>query len=410
MVKKYAYRLPTADGNEGSGPTTSSCAARNDDIHALLNTCKDQITRHYPSRHWDEYKRMSNEYELVYTAPGSGAGSCGSVHGLASRQPVSRSFFKLWEILHDFAPSMALPSDDSVTAAFLAEGPGGFVESFAAFRSARRAGDTEPDDLHCITLISHSRAVPVWKLQAIRRASSAARLHVHHGADGTGDLYRLANIDAFVGSVGDGACRLVTADGGFDFSGDFNGQERTSARLLMCEAYAALRLQRPGGALVLKLFDVRYDATVSLLHALRSSYADVHLVKPLTSRPANSEKYAVCTGFRGASEALMRRMRDAVASANPDGLPLAPSWFSGSIVHYNACYVARQISYIAGTIAMMGLAQDAQRRLLRAQLGKSIRWCHKYGIPISMRVLSKYSCMIVDKPTRAPVIGSVRSV
>ena len=411
MVKKYSYRLPGCDADvEGLADSSLADSSltdgladskrTNDEAHQALNACKDEITRHcVPLRQWDDMKRMSNEYELVYTAPPPGAQQ--QHQGIASVQPVSRSFFKLWELLNDFSETLSascLSASGPVTAAFLAEGPGGFVESFATFRGRR--GVRCVDALHCITLRSSSRAVPTWKLQAIRRAAPAASLNVHHGADGTGDLYRVANIDHLVRAVcgpteDPGVCELVTADGGFDYSGDFNAQERASARLLLCEAYAALRLQRVGGAFVLKMFDIASDDTMSLLHALRLCYADVHLYKPLSSRPANSEKYAVCTGFLGAPPSLLAILRAAVRTARTDALPAAPSPLVRSIVHYNVCFVARQIAHIVGTIALIGAPAEARAKRLRAQMGKSIRWCHKYGIPISFRALTRYRSSIL---------------
>jgi 23S rRNA U2552 (ribose-2'-O)-methylase RlmE/FtsJ len=354
----------------------------NDELHDALNLCKDQI----PSTawRWDACKRVRNEYELV--------------RNVAGYQPVSRAFFKLWEILHDFRREMDVDRSAPMTAAFLAEGPGGFVESFATFRNAQN----QPDRLHCITLVSQKHTVPGWKLASVRRAAApGSTVKVSRGADGTGDLYRLANLRHFVASGQlAGACHLVTADGGFDYSGDFNAQERASTRLLLCEVYAALLLQAPGGAFVLKVFDVRCAETIALLYALRRCYAEVRVVKPLTSRPANSEKYVVCTGFLGPPPAeIVEAMRAAIAGAeaNPDR-PLAlasgmsgmhaPDWFLEAVVEMNSTFVARQVGYIASTLA---LARSREARhpaelrrqsqdLERLQFARSTQWCRSYGI------------------------------
>jgi hypothetical protein len=410
MVKKYAYRLPSgAPEKEKDEPSSRrALEATNEMVYGVLNSCKDHISRAPVCWRWDAAKRQANPYELVggagTTDPGTGTGiGIGIAHS-----PVSRSFFKLWEMLIDYGESdMGLVDGSAgMRAAFLAEGPGGFVEAFAAYRKARGGS---ADELHCITLepptspsdptagnklpggihgkgassASEGGGVPSWKLSSVRRLVESTRssLVVHAGADGTGDLYNVDNVDHFVEAAGgDGSCDLVTADGGFDFSGDFNAQEGTSARLIAREAYAAIRLQRRGGTFVLKLFDVSQAPTMALLHALRSCYTDVRLVKPHTSRPANSEKYAVCTRFIGPlPAAVMRALREERA------LPPCPIKFMRALVHYNVVFVTRQVACIGTTIVSTIQRPQQQHRskqaIHRKQLEKAVRWCHKYRMP-----------------------------
>ena len=416
MVKKYAFRLPPCSGapeKEKDDPSAlRALEATNEMVYGVLNSCKDHISRAPVSWRWDAAKRHANPYELVGGGtgtgadPGTGTGTGCIGIGIA-HSPVSRSFFKLWEMLLDYGESdMGLVDGSAgMRAAFLAEGPGGFVEAFAAYRKARGGS---ADELHCITLepptsplsdakhhpgsihaskaassASEGGGVPSWKLTSVRRLVESTRssLVVHAGADGTGDLYNVDNVDHFVAAAGgDGSCDLVTADGGFDFSGDFNAQEGTSARLIAREAYAAIRLQRRGGTFVLKLFDVSQAPTMALLHALRSCYADVRLVKPHTSRPANSEKYAVCTRFIGPlPAAVMRALREERA------LPPCPIKFMRALVHYNVVFVTRQVACIGTTIVATIQRPQQQHRskqaIHRKQLEKAVRWCHKYRMP-----------------------------
>jgi hypothetical protein len=400
MVKKFVFDLsaPQQQAPDGGGDWIGSggiktVMAANDSLHAALNACKNQITRHHHERNWDRYKRFTNEYELVFT-------SSAEFPGVASHKPISRSFFKLWELLHDHGAEMFAGAPTAVRAMFLAEGPGGFMESFAKFRSERGFGDG--DELHGITLLSKSRGVPCWKLPG-----SGRRYVIHRGADGTGDLYNVRNIDHMIEEVGERSCHFVTADGGFDFSGDFNNQEEASMRLVLCEAYCALRLQAPGGCFMLKVYDLHAAATMRILYALRSAYARVRIVKPLTSRPANSEKYVLCTGFAGATtqvEAAMRsaviattvcRQTNACVCASLKAAQVMPSAFVGDVVRFNTYYVSRQISYIGRTLSLIeddgGNQRVARAARMRLQLCKAVRWCHKYGIRASIEALRKYA-------------------
>ena len=49
------------------------------------------------------------------------------------------------------------------------------------------------------------------------------------------NLFEVENIKYFQQVVGFNSCNLITADGGFDFSIDFNKQEQLSSRLIFCE-------------------------------------------------------------------------------------------------------------------------------------------------------------------------------
>jgi hypothetical protein len=315
-MTKYAYAVPDAEPREApqaaAGVDESTLYAVNATLQRALSACKNQITRVAASgrgdtRRWDTTKKLTNDYELVFTA-------APDPPGVSSHAPISRSFFKLWEILHDFeGEAWALGGAAPLRAAFLAEGPGGFLEAFARLRAQRGCG---PDAMHGMTLASRHRCVPGWRLAGVAVAPGSS-VELHRGADDTGDLYSLANVDALVHRVGEASCDLVTADGGFDFSGDFNAQEQASLPLLACEAYAALRLQRPGGALVLKVYDMHAPPTVRLMRLLRGAYGEMRVVKPLTSRPANSEKYVVLWGFRGAPRPWMAALRSACAAQSP---------------------------------------------------------------------------------------------
>jgi hypothetical protein len=393
MVRKYSFEMrgpyPLGDVCDlrVDAERCAALAAANAELHGTLNSCKNQISRWYYNRRWDVCKKVTNEYELVYT-------SSSELPGIAAHTPISRSFFKLWEVLHD-RPTIASRAHHPgpMTAAFLGEGPGGFIESFARYRAGGcmpprsggacscRTSDaavlpsdtpetpTSPDSLHGMTLLSRHKNIPNWKVSA-SSISPGATLRLHRGADGTGDLYHISNIDALVADVGAGACHLVTADGGFDFSNDFNNQEDASLRLIVAEAYAALRLQRPGGSLLLKLYDLHALATLRLVHCLRSCYKTMHIIKPLTSRPANSEKYVLCEHFVCAPNRLIAAMRACCVSGS--GAPQVnhalrralymPASFVQDILHFNTVYIARQVGYIGRTILLIQQGDNSETR------------------------------------------------
>lgn len=60
----------------------------------------------------------------------------------------------------------------------------------------------------------------------------------------------------------------------------------------------AIALQKQGGTFILKVFDIFAQATIDILYILSSLYEKCYIIKPNTSRNANSEKYIVCKLFK----------------------------------------------------------------------------------------------------------------
>ena len=250
-----------------------------------LQNLKNKI---FSSKNWDKYKKFSNDYELIHIPNRKN-----KIESIASYQPLSRSYFKMVEIIKDF--HLINTNNDYFRSSHLVEGPGGFME--AVYNLSHN--DNFLESLHFgITLYSKNKEIPGWN-KAYNFLNNRDDIKISYGADNTGNLYNPENIKYFSQLNGYGTCDLVTPDGGFDFSIDFNKQEQLSYRLILCEIVGALYIQKLGGSFVIKFFDIYTIETCKLLYLLCCFYDEVFINKPLTSRPANSEKYIICKGFRG---------------------------------------------------------------------------------------------------------------
>lgn len=126
------------------------------------------------------------------------------------------------------------------------------------------------------------------------------------GADGTGDVRRHDNIRRLWGEARARAARvrapgaiMVTADGSVDTSMDPNRQETITASLHYCELVAALGMLARGGSFVWKLFTTYEHPSICCLYLMGCLFQKLYVYKPSTSKPANSEVYAVGKGFKG---------------------------------------------------------------------------------------------------------------
>ena len=368
MVKKYVFRLSTKplDSVEMAGLSYQHLININDKLHNELTLQKNNITSYHRKRKWEKYKKLSNDYELIYST---------NAHfpSISSHHPLSRSYFKLWEILMDLPDAIrALDISKSMRVAFLADAPGGFVQAFVDYRH-RIAGlpCLVKDEAFAISLRPKDIYTPQWKLTP--DYCKANNIELLYGSKQSGDLCDPFVVTSFVKHVGEGTCDLVTADGGFDFSSDFNGQEELSTTLIAAEVNAAMRLQKLGGSFVLKIYDIRTVQTLHIIQTLSESYDNVYIFKPLSSRPANSEKYIIASGFRGIFKPSMTIM-----------LPLLYH-----IVKYNVFYISCQIACICKTIRYIH-EEKTQKDVCKMQLYKAVKWCHKYKIAIDLGALHTY--------------------
>lgn len=382
MVNKYVLLISEAaagDKEAGVAATTESLLSHNEYLHKVLTKYKNKITDYYKSKLWDRYKKLSNEYEFIFNTPNHES-------NISTYNPVSRSFFKMWELLHDFKDELNIDSGP-INAIFLAEGPGGFAEALIKYRSD--ASGKADDKYYGISLKATNKNIPDWKYQD--------QIFICYGSDNTGDLYKKHNLDYLNKNLP--KMHFITADGGFDFSYDFNAQEESSIHLILCEIYAALTMQLDGGSFILKIYDIFHDYTIKLITLLKSFYKNIYIVKPLTSRPANSEKYLICMGFVGlqgsGSLGTIEKLGDLITSYTPRNLQLFFDTikYSNHILHnivsYNVYYTFRQVYYIEQTITYIrefsktfhddDIKHEIKKITDENRL-KSLEWCKKYKI------------------------------
>jgi hypothetical protein len=249
------------------------------DHHNQLLELKGEIDKIQTVQTWDTAKKITNPFEYIFLSLQKR-----THRSIAACIPLSRSYFKMVELWDLLGPS--LPEGEYLTA-HSAEGPGGFLEAVMHRTHPKKCR------MIAMTLRSTEKTIPGWR-KSQQFLTSNPSVIVTYGADGTGNLYSLENQESFRQTAVkhlDGLAHLYTADGGFDFSADFNAQENTVQRLLAAEGLCGLNILRPGGIMIIKLFDTTYAGTLDLLWLLSGCFERTAMTKPLTSRPANSERY-----------------------------------------------------------------------------------------------------------------------
>ncbi|KAK7105134.1 cap-specific mRNA (nucleoside-2'-O-)-methyltransferase 1-like [Littorina saxatilis] len=154
------------------------------------------------------------------------------------------------------------------------------------------------------------------------------------GLNGDGDIFNPDNQEAFIkfvhNSTNGKGLHFCMADGGFSVEGQENIQEILSKQLYLCQFLVAVSILREGGHFVCKLFDLFTPFSVGLVYLMRLIFDQVSLFKPVTSRPANSERYIVCKGFRAS---LAKPVVDYMDAINRDLCKLSSATSETDINH-----------------------------------------------------------------------------
>lgn len=265
--------------------------------HSELNAIKSNIEPLEANHVWETLKKKTNPYELIYTQESS---EC--PQSLSLLKPLSRSYFKMIEMLSVLQFFDRLPkSTQKIGSAHVAEGPGGFIEALLDQAAYRRLHVSR---VLAMTLKPTNNHIPGWR-RSYAYLQRHSEIKIHYGEDGTGDLYVPANQASFIKLCDAQKIHIFTGDGGFDFSVDYEHQEKSVFRLLIASAIIGLRTLAHEGSFILKFFDIFSPSTQLLLRLITGCFKEWTLYKPATSRPCNSERYLLCRGFRGAHTEIM---------------------------------------------------------------------------------------------------------
>ena len=367
---------------------------------------------------WDIFKKYTNPYEYIHSQVPQRK-KCVSKY-----KPLSRSYFKMIEMVSLFDFNFGV---QPIRTFHLAEGPGGFIEAIAGIRNC-------PEDQYVgMTILDENNDpnIPAWK-KTEHFLRQHKNVYIEKGVTGTGNILALENLEYCREKYGS-SMDLITADGGFDFSLDFNQQEIIIARLLYAQIAYAILMQRRGGSFILKIFDVFMQHSIDLIYILSTFYEKVYIIKPQTSRYANSEKYIVCKGFlfgsraaedNGGNRSFFRNevveRRPKVSALSLHALPAPttdpsedeqyfypilhrsfakmlssdkyvcrfinisiPINFVTRLEEYNAIFGQQQIENIYYTISLIKNKnrQDKIDNLIKTNVQKCISWCNKYNVP-----------------------------
>ena len=364
-------------------------------LYHYLKVLKDNIDNY--QNDWDNYKRYTNPYESIHTHNINN-----NSQPVCPIRPLSRSYFKMIEICNSFDLLSNMPKN--MKSFHIAEGPGGFIEALSNLRN------NQNDYYVGITLISDDTHVPGWKKTKVFLDKNP-NVFIERGEDGTGDITKYNNL-LYCSKKYGASIDLVTADGGFDFSIDYNSQESQMSELLISQLAVASAVQKQGGTFILKVFDIFTKLSVDILYILCIMYDKVNIIKPNTSRYANSERYIVAQGFRSEDgrrdwtiqfapifEHFNTNKKNDIGcenkneNENPTNIQKntqivslltedIPKYFITKIEESNLTIGQQQLDTISNTLTLIkNPRQDKIEKLRLSNIQKCVLWCQKHKLP-----------------------------
>ena len=335
------------------------------------------------SKPWDVFKKYTYPYEYLHT----------SVDGiyLSKYKPFSRAFYKMIELIH-FFQLFHNKKNESITSYHFAEGPGGFIEATEYYRNSNNNKYMSIDDeYNAVTLIDeYDNSIPGWK-KSKQFFKNKDNIHLNIGFTNDGNMYKVKNLD-YIFENHRNSHDIVTCDGGFDFSLDFNNQESIALKLIICEMLYGIISTKLHGNFILKVFDMFTTCSYEIVYMLSKIFEEVYICKPNTSRFGNSEKYIVCKHKKFEIDDDMfdkiKRFFIQINIYEGDFKDLSfltfklPYQFMNQLTEYNTMFAERQIENINATLSLIinNKKVDMIDKLKNKHINLCIQWLKFHNI------------------------------
>ena len=126
---------------------------------------------------WEKYKKQTNIYEYIYISNNNQLNIC-------KINPISRSYFKLHELIHDIN---ILDNINNINITCIAEGPGGFIQSL--LHNCRNK-KININNFYAISLLSKDKKIPSWN----KLITNNKNITILNGIKNNGDICDVDNI------------------------------------------------------------------------------------------------------------------------------------------------------------------------------------------------------------------------
>lgn len=238
-------------------------------------------------------------YELIkgkYTYKPRGLNEMRTIYPhISSRiiaRPVSRAYFKMFEISHMFQFHIPIVDDDLLVT--IGDAPGGFAQALNHLYPKNKIITTSLRVWHNETTLKEE---PIRYHQLVENAKN---ITIDYLTKRTGDLLDIDNIKDIISKYGR-TCMIVGADGALSYVKDMEEfgtlKEVLHTKLLLSECCIALGLLKKGGSMCAKLFGRFTRTTTDIFYMMSKYFDEFYIYKPRMLRISNKEMFIVAKGL-----------------------------------------------------------------------------------------------------------------
>ncbi len=253
----------------------------------------------------------------------------------------------IYQVSGSFTNLHSLQDDSTLSFCDIAGGPGAFSQ-YLFWRRPNATG-------YGITLAETSKDL-TWDLKG-------QRFHPFYGDKGPasenpGNLYHhWKSFRDYVLENNSSGTDIAVADGGFDVedSKQYRQQEFLSSRLITIEFYLGFMCIREHGNFVCKVFDTVTKFMYDIVYLLSLAFEEIIMFKPMSSRPANAERYLVCINRKKDINIPMQAFEDIIKSFTDklyvvNALKILPNDYVAWMDEQNKLSLDRQFFYANNAI------------------------------------------------------------
>lgn len=204
---------------------------------------------------------------------------------------LSRSLFKLWEILIYFN----IMDDSKKFISFSGGENGGFLQAIYYFR---KKYFNSKNDQYCYSLSDNNKIISECvKTVNSNKFKKLDNENILESYDISKSITDVGNIESLIKKNKLKDINLVTFNGTTEFKTNL-GRESEVYKIILGSIILSLSIQGKNGSFVLRIEDCFTEVTLKLLNILGNCYKSIHICKPLYSRPFDREKYLICKEFK----------------------------------------------------------------------------------------------------------------
>lgn len=246
-------------------------------------------------------KYYINPYEMLNPAKTYRQFKSNKIHDRyhISEPPVSRAYFKMFEILHVFNLIKPIQKNQNLNFLSIGDAPGGFAQCLSHIFPKSKVKTVSLNDSNKTrkklglsldeTIISYK---PIIK--------SNKNIFIEYMKDETGDLLDVDNI-LYMSKKYPHTMDLVAGDGALSYYELYLlgiSKESQHTRLLLCEIIISLICLKLHGSFCVKLYGRYTEVTVQIMMWLSEMFESVYLYKLKSIRITNNETFLVCTNYK----------------------------------------------------------------------------------------------------------------